>query len=139
MITAIPSRFVAALLFFSSAASAQMDDIRVYFPNGRVSLYWACDVVAVDADTLAANCGLRLENEPGINPHPPSGSEPSLHMEIFGITPGVSPWYRVDHVDGTGACVLTATYAVPFPGTGYIVQCDGTDLLYGDSFDGSPL
>lgn len=122
------------------------DDILVYFPNGRAAFYFGCDVVEVKVDVLAANCHEHFENQPGTNPLPGTGHEPTLHMEVFGITPGVSPWYRVDHANGSGACRLTSAYSLPVRGTAYFVECDGTtygagpdpDFIFGDTFDGYP-
>jgi hypothetical protein len=131
--------FLACLSCAHAGGGHYADDIRVYWPDGRASFYFNCDVVDFSADTIAANCYERRENQCGHNPLPATGHEPTAHVEIFGVTPGETPWYRVDHANGTGACVITATYLVPFPGTGYILQCDGTDMLFGDTFDGSPF
>lgn len=138
-------KLALALLLLCCTAHASngyyFDDIHVFFPDGRAAYYFNCNVTYVAAGALTADCLVHAENQPGTNPAPPTGSERALYMVIRGGTPAddFQQWFRLNNYEGTGDCVQTATYAVPPPGTGYLVQCNGTDFIYGDTFDGSPF
>lgn len=110
------------------------DDIRIYYPNGRASFFGQCEVTQDDAVAIVSTCYGRFENQPGVNPIPATGLEVPFSIVITEASAGL--WSVVDE---TLTCVQTGTYAVPFPGHGYITQCTSNNFIYGDTFDGDPL